>query len=203
MGFLARSVSMMRYTVRGEIVGSFWDEIHEGVKRCAFKQIESPGEVVGMGWVSMEDFTDNEFVRATYVFGKYVAIALRIDTIRVPPRILEINVRNEEKKILEETGRRRLGSAQRRELRDRVKEVMKKQSLPSIQVLDLVWDTSKGVAYFASLSSKARECVEDHFKKTFNLSLVPLIPYIRAGQLLEHSVGSSVLDNIRPATMAP
>ena len=33
MGFASRSVSVMRYRVKGNIDGSFWDSIHDGVKR--------------------------------------------------------------------------------------------------------------------------------------------------------------------------
>ena len=87
MGFSARSVSMVRYRIRGEIQGSFWDAVDEGIRRYAFREVEGPGDQVGMGWTSIDDFTDNEFQGASYVRGSYVALSLRVDTARVPPRI--------------------------------------------------------------------------------------------------------------------
>jgi len=202
MGLLSRSVSIMRYRVRGELPGSFWDSVDEGVKKGAFREIDTPGDEVGMGWVAMEDFTDRDFPGASYLRGNYVALSLRVDTIRVPPRILEIQVRKESAKLLEETGRQRLSSAQHRELKERMKETLKRQVFPSIQVFDLIWDTSKAVAYFGAHAVKARDRVESHFKKCFGLTLVPLIPYIRATELLPDKDQQQVLENLKPCSMA-
>lgn len=201
MGFLSRSVSMMRYRVKGEIEGSFWDSIDEGVRKGAFRQVDLPGDEVGMGWTAIEDFTDIDLKGASYVRTNYVALSLRIDTARVPARILEIHFKTEARKHMEETGRQRLSSGQRRELKERLKEVLKQQMFPSIQVHDMIWDTSKGVVYFASHSVKARERFEDHFKKCFGLTLVPLLAYIRAEEILESSIDKQRLEKLKPCTM--
>ncbi len=203
MGFTSRSASMIRYRVRGEISGNFWDAVDEGVRKGAFRSLGTGGDEIGMGWTSMEDFTDNEFNGASYVRGNFVALGLRIDTARVPPRILEMHLKQEGKKFLQESGARRLSKAQRRELKDRVKEMLKQQVLPSIQVFDLVWDTAQGIACFASLSIKARERVEDHFKRSFGLSLIPLIPYIRAEELLTENSDRRALEMLNPCSMLP
>jgi DNA recombination-dependent growth factor C len=203
MGFASRSVSVIRYRVKGEMEGSFWDAVDTGIKRGAYRELDTPGELVGIGWTSIDDFADNSFSGAAYVRGNFVALALRVDIARVPPRILEIELRKETRKILQETGRQRLSSAQRRELKDAVKDKLKRQVFPSIQVFDLVWDTTKHVVYFASLSVKARERLEDLFKKSFGLSLIPLIPYIRAEELLASPEQKQSLENIRPSSMVP
>jgi len=193
----------MRYRVKGEVEGSFWDVIDEGVKRYAFREIVGPGDEVGMGWASVEDFTDAEFRAASYIFGSYVALSLRVDTVRVPAKILEMRLKEESKKVLEETGRQRLSSAQRRELKDNLKEVLKKQVFPSIQVFDLIWDTTRSVVYFGSLAIKAREQVEDQFKKSFGLTLIPLIPYMRAEEILSSATARVSLEKLKPSLMAP
>jgi DNA recombination-dependent growth factor C len=203
MGFASRSVSMMRYRVRGEIGGSFWDAVDEGIRKGSFREIDAPGDELGMGWVSMEDFTDTQLVGASYVRGNYIALSLRVDAVRVPPRILEIHVKQETKKLLEQSGRQRLSSAQRRELKERVKESLKKQAFPSIQVFDLIWDTSKAVVYFGSHSVKPRERLEAHFKKCFGLTLIPLLAYIRAEELLEGRLEKQILEKLKPCSMAP
>jgi DNA recombination-dependent growth factor C len=193
----------MRYRVRGEIEGSFWDAVDEGVKRHAFREIEGPGEEVGMGWASVEDFTDTEFQGASYIFGSYVALSLRLDTVRVPPKILEIHFKRESKKILDQSGRQRLSASQKRELKDNLKESLKRQVFPSIQVFDLIWDTTRSVVYFGSLGIKARERVEDHFKKSFGLTLIPLIPYMRAEEILEDKSDRQLLEKLTPSSMIP
>ncbi len=201
MGILSRSVSMMRYRVRGEMEGSFWDSVHEGIQAGSFREIESPGDEIGLGWVAVENFTHSELPASSYLYGTYVALSLRVDGARVPPRALELRMQREVPVLLEQTGQKRLSARQRRDLKDRLKESLKKQVLPNVQVFDLIWDTSQGVLYFGSLSVKARERFEAHFKKCFGLTLVPLIPFIRAQELLPDKAHQKRLEELKPCSL--
>lgn len=203
MGFFSRSTSMMRYKTKGEMIVSFWEAVDSGIKSGSFREIDSPGELIGVGWTSIEDFSEYEFTGASYLYGNYVALSLRVDTVRIPPRILEIHLKKETRKLLKETGQRRLSSNQRKELKETVKEVLKRQVLPSIQVFDFVWDTSKSIVYFTSLSIKARERFEDHFKKSFGLSLIPLIPYLKAEEVLASQMDKSKLEKLKASDFTP
>lgn len=203
MGFASRSVSLMRYRVKGTIEGSFWDSIHEGIKRGSFRTTDQPGELIGFGWTNIDDFDDYEFEGSSYVRTNYVALSFRIDTVRVPPRVLETALKKERRQLLERTGQRRISTTQLRELKEALKESLKKQVLPSIQVFDLVWDTAGSVAYLGALSARARERVEDHFKKSFGLTLTPLLPYIRAMELLSSEADRRKLEDIKSCIMAP
>lgn len=185
------------------MIVSFWEAVDSGIKSGSFREIDSPGELIGVGWTSIEDFSEYEFTGASYLYGNYVALSLRVDTVRIPPRILEIHLKKETRKLLKETGQRRLSSNQRKELKETVKEVLKKQVLPSIQVFDFVWDTSKSIVYFTSLSIKARERFEDHFKKSFGLSLIPLIPYLKAEEVLASQMDKSKLEKLKASDFTP
>jgi hypothetical protein len=189
--------------VRGEIEGSFWDAVHEGIRKGAFRSVESPGDEIARGWTSIDDFDDCEFEGASYVRGSYVALAYRVDTVRVPPRILELAVKKETVKLKEQFDQKRISSGQRRELKERVKETLKRQVFPSIQVYDLVWDTAAAVAYLGTHGTRGRERVEEHFKKCFGLSLVPLIPYLRAEELLGSEAQRQRLEQLKPSSLAP
>lgn len=201
MGLASRSVSIFRYRVRGEVEGPFWETVDEGVKGNSFRETQSSGEIVAMGWTSMNDFTDTRFERTPYVVGNYVALSFRIDTVRIAPRILEMHVKAEARNLLEQTGQKRLNAAQSRDLKDSVKERLTRQAFPSIQVYDLMWDTATGTLYLGTHSPRARERVEEYFKKSFGPTLVPLIPYIRAEEVLEGKSDRWMLDDLRPASM--
>lgn len=203
MGFASRSVSMMRYRVKGSIEGSFWDSIHEGIKRGAYRSTDQPGELLGFGWTSIDDFDNYTFDGASYVRSNYVALSFRIDVVHIPPRILETEVKKERRKLQERTGRTRISANQIREMKDALKESLKSKVFPSIQVFDFVWDTAASVAYVAALSPRARERVEDHFKKSFGLSLIPLLPYIRSMDLLSSENDRLKLEQLRSCVMAP
>ena len=203
MGFAARSVSLMRYRVREEIKGAFWDAVDEGVRKGAFRALETPGDEIGMGWTSIDDFTDNSFKAASYARGNYVALSMRIDAVRVPPRVLEMQLKKESSKLREQSGVQRLSATQLRDLKDRLKESLRTQVFPSIQVYDMIWETAKAVVYFGSHASRARERFEEHFKKSFGLTLVPLVPYLLAQESFEGKPQSSLLETLKPCVMAP
>jgi DNA recombination-dependent growth factor C len=203
MGLMSRSASIMRYRAKGEMEGSFWDSVEAGVKSGAFKPVESPGDEIGVGWTTLEDFTDAEFRGSSYVRGNYVALSLRVDTVRVPARVLEMEFKKESRKLMEQLGTKRLSSGQRRELKERLKETMRKQVFPSIQTFDLIWDTAKAVVYFGSHSVKARERMEGHFKKSFGLTLVPLLAFLRGGELLASNAEKEALEQLKPCSMMP
>ncbi len=201
MGLMSRSCSIMRYRVRGEIEGSFWNTIEEGVRRGAFKSLESSGDEVGLGWTSFEDFTDYEFKTPSYVRSTYVALTLRIDVIRIPPRVLEMEFKRESRKMMQEKGLKRLSSGQRKELKDILKDRLRKQVFPSIQTFDLIWDTGNAVVYYGSHSVKARERLETHFKKCFGLTLVPLLTFIRGAELLSNNAERESLEQLKPSSL--
>jgi DNA recombination-dependent growth factor C len=202
MGFMSRSVSMMRYRVKGTIEGNFWQSVEDGIQKGVFKDIGDTGEL-SLGWTSFEDFTDTEFSRSSYVRSTYIALGFRIDTIRVPPRILEIHLKKQIQSVLKTSGRTRLSSTERRELKERVKESLLKQILPSIQVIDVIWDTAKSTIYLGTLSAKTRERFEEHFKRCFGLSILPIIPFIRAEELLQTRGKAGILETVKSASMVP
>jgi hypothetical protein len=203
MGFAARSCSLIRYRVKGEPEGAFWDAVHEGIRRGAFRESDAPGDLVGFGWTSLEDFSQFRFDDTSYVRGSYVAMALRIDIVRVPPKVLEIQVKKEAQQLLEMTGAKRLSSGQYKDLKERVRDGLRKRVLPSIQVFDLIWDTGSGTVYFGNLGLKARERVEEHFKKCFGLTLIPLIPYLRAEELIPDAAVRDRLEKLRASSFVP
>jgi hypothetical protein len=55
----------------------------------------------------------------------------------------------------------------------------------------------------SALSPRARERVEDHFKKSFGLSLVPLLPYIRSMEMVSTEKDRLGLEQVRSCVMAP
>lgn len=199
MAFISRSMPLTRYRVNGEIVAEFWALVEAGIGDNAFKKIDNPdGDIVGFGWVSQSDFTDTSFPDAMMITASIVRLSLRIDTSRIPSRTLELALKDATETVLTETGQARLSSAQRRELKERVRETLRKKTLPTIQVHDIVWDVPNRVLYLASISRKVMDHVESLFKKSFpGFPLTPLIPYIRAEELHQWD---GVLDQLKNLT---
>jgi DNA recombination-dependent growth factor C len=191
---------LTRYRVNGEIERAFSLAVEAGIQTHAFKQIDSPdGDIVGFGWVSQSDFSDTSFDNAIMLMPDIVALSLRIDTVRIPSRTLELALKDATETVLTETGQTRLSSAQRRELKDRVRETLRKRTLPTIQVHDIVWDVPNRVLYLASISRKVMDHVESLFKKSFpGFPLTPLIPYIRAEELHQWDGVLDQLKNLTP-----
>lgn len=206
MGFLSRSVSLMRYRLKEQdelkeqVKGQFWEYVEFGVKRGAYKEMETSTDVVAIGWTSIDDFTSYDFENASYIFANYVALCLRVDTVTVPSKVVELHFRQQRAKLLKERGQNKLSAAQSRDLKDQVKETLKKQMLPSVNLFDVVWNTAEDLVYFTNLGVKARERFEDHFRKSFGLTLIPLIPYIRGFEILGEEEGPA-LESLQPSSL--
>ena len=179
MTLLSGSVSLMRHRVVGAIDGPFWDRIDDGIRQNIFHPVETGGETVGVGWVSVHDLTDAAFVEP-YATGDYIALSLRVDTKRVSSRTVEVELKQRAQGIIKTTGEARISKQQHKELRDTVLAELRQQAPPTIQTFDLMWSYTTATVYSSALSVKTNELVTGIFKKSFGLDLVPVIPFIAA-----------------------
>jgi hypothetical protein len=67
----------------------------------------------------------------------------------------------------------------------------------------VIWDTAKSTIYLGTLSAKTRERFEEHFKRCFGLSILPIIPFIRAEELLQTRGKAGILETVKSASMVP
>jgi DNA recombination-dependent growth factor C len=185
MGFLKGTVSFTRYEVEGELPQDYRKSYPEQITRWAFRELdETSQEERATGWVNIFNFLDNKLIGQEYFLDHYVALALRIDTRKVPGRALKnfcLKAEAEEKRL---QNKQFLSKSRKQEIRERVYLQLLKRVIPAATSIDMVWDLTNQVVWFASTNEKVCADFTDIFKKTFGLTLSALFPYTLAKKKL-------------------
>lgn len=197
MGLFSGSTSFVRFKAEGELPDNFWEFADEQIKLNIFRDIDDNFEEQSIGWVSILNMFDSSFEYASYAAGDYLVMSLRVDERKVSPAVLNKFCLKEEERLKKEKEIPRLNRRQRLEIKENVRLMLVKKSMPVPAVYDLSWNLSDGTLLFFSTSVKAQEILEDFFKRTFGLQLVLQVPYLVAGHLLEPQEQDN-LTNIMP-----
>jgi len=179
MGVFSGTLSYARYFVEGELPDtSLRETFLERVQQYATPEltVEAEEEEV-VGWSCVEGLLDTNFSIEKLFFNEYMIFSLRTDTWRIPSTLLKAYAQEAELKIMQEKEKDKLSKQEKKEIREVVKQQLKRKSLPSISGYDVCWHLDQNIVRFWSLSSKKNEMFVDLFEKTFQVNLVPLSPY--------------------------
>jgi len=177
MGLLKGTLTFSRYRLQEPLPGNFNDLLHRQIKRFAFRELPLAGEEKSSGWTSLENVLDTQFEYANYSVGDYVAFAFRLDRKSVPPALLKIRYLEAEKKTLAAKAKKFLSKGEREEIKERIHLELLSKTFPVPSFFDVCWSLSQNWVIFGSFSPKVTEEFEKLFKKSFNLTLSPLVPW--------------------------
>lgn len=199
MGISRGGVTLTRYKVSGETPRDFWDFVDRRIRANLFVSIDEGTEEQAVGWCSIHDYLDTKFAFASYALDPYVVLGMRLDRRRVPAGQIKRQHRQEVAKALALREGRGLSLADRGDLKEKVRLDLLRRAVPQTQVLEVVWNTSNGELWVATASRGLLDIFEDLFRRTFDLQLVPRIPWLLAKDLLP---GFGVtLAALKPATL--
>jgi len=177
VGLSKGTLTFTRYRVAGELPGALADFMDRQIKIFAFRELLVGTDEKALGWTSLDNVLDTDFEYANYSIGDYYVFSLRIDRRAVPPSLLKLRVLKAEKEFLEEKGLKKLYKGQREDIRETVKLglLSRAQPVPSFQ--EVCWSVSGGWLLFGTLTEKVNDDFKDLFKRSFNLSLLPFLPW--------------------------
>jgi hypothetical protein len=185
MGLIKGSASFVRFSVEGNLPENTWDFIAERVSLFSFKDIDDSIEENSLGWVSIFNMFDSEFRYGSYASGNFVTLSLRFDERRVSPAILKKFVQKEEERIKKEKQIPKISRTLQVEIKERIRSELIRKAMPLPSVFDLSWNLPDSTLLFFTTNQKAHTLLEDHFKKTFGLTLIQQVPYNTAEILLD------------------
>ncbi len=201
MGLLSGSASFVRFVVEGEMPDHFWDFVADRVAANSFQDIDDSLDEYSIGWVSVANMFDAEFAYSSYAAGDYVVLTMRVDERKVSPAVLKKCVMKEEERIRQEKQLPRLSRAVRLEIKERVRAELVRKSVPVPATYDLCWNLSDNTLLFFSTSKKAMALLEELFSDTFDMTLVPQIPWFSAIRVLDGEDAEQRLEELRPAIL--
>jgi len=203
MGFMANTLSMYQYTVKGDLPK---DNMGEWVRQCLeknrFEPIDLTPDPESVGWVRYDDHMNPDFAsEGVFRFEDYFLFTLRQDIRKVPAALLKNLIEQECVQWLKERPKlSRVPQKRRAEIRDDIHSALMSKTLPSPSVYDVLWDTKKNIVSISSISTKILDKIEDEFAKTFEgLALVPIHPAGRAKMVIEEDMHQA-LDRLNQAS---
>ncbi len=201
MGAFDGQLTYARFQVQGEPPKGFREAYLKAVQLRAFAplQPEQP-EQESVGWCVAGRVFELSFDYDALYYGDELALGLRVDRWRIPSAVLRAHLAEERLSQLSKRGVERLSRAQQEELKLRVLTRLRKRSLPSMKLMDLVWDLRTGTLRFWSHSTRMQELLRERFEQTFDFELVADSPWTLAEPALD-ARGLEALTQLSPLSL--
>ncbi len=195
MGAFGGSMSFSTFLVRGDPPeGDIREPFLQGIRRNTFRPLVPEEEATDRGgWCSISGPLDLDLEHDKVFYGSYLNLGLRLDKWRIPAPVLKAHVGEAELRVLDERGKERLSKHEKEDVKAMVVAALRRQMMPAMKVIDMVWNLDTGVVRLWNQSTTIHELFEDLFKKSFDLELVPMNPYVAAGTL---GLDDRIMDNI-------
>jgi DNA recombination-dependent growth factor C len=183
MGAYKGTLTYTTYFVMNEPESGFKEKFIESLVAHRFRDIDvEVGKDKAFGWVSIEDPFDTQFSWASVFLDPYVCVALREDTIRVPPATLKAYLRRRELEVMEVQGKETLSRSERTFIKQETLQQLRRRALPVIKTYDMVWKPREGTLRFWSHNRRINEFFVEFVYKSWGLRLRPLSPYTLCSQ---------------------
>jgi recombination associated protein RdgC len=178
MGAFQGSITYSKFHVQGDLPDNVASAFVRRVRNRVFEPLAPEDEVDRRwGWCSIQDPFDLDLDSEKLFFNSYLNVGLRIDRWALPKPLFRANMAQAIRAALEKKDRDRLSRKEKDELKVTVTRRLRKQTLPTMKVIDLSWNMETGVLRFWNRSAKMIELMQDFFEKTFEKKLLPHSPY--------------------------
>jgi DNA recombination-dependent growth factor C len=117
---------------------------------------------------------------STYAYGTYLVFALRIDKKTIPSKVVKKHFMIESARRLADSGRQYLSRNEKQTIKDLVIDRLNLKVPATPNVYDIIWNYEDSALWFFSNLKAANEELETLFVKSFDLSLIRVIPYTAA-----------------------
>ena len=171
MGLLKGNFSFVQFHVDGQLPQDFLNFVNSRIKANSFRETSKSTEEKRLGWVSLTDVLDTDFVSANYALGDYLIFSLRIDRKLIPPKLMKLKLMEEERRFLAESGKSRINKQMAAGIKEKVTLELLTRLDPVPSFYDVCWAVGQNKIYFSSLADKVADDFVDLFKKTFSLNL--------------------------------
>jgi DNA recombination-dependent growth factor C len=180
LGLLSSSNSITRYRVNGHLKKPVLQTVAAGLNKNLISEIDDHASDKSVGWTSFEKPYQPDFSGSTYAFGSYLVFALRIDRKTIPSKVVKKHFMIESARRLAESGRQYLSRNEKQTIKDHVVDQLNLKVPATPNVYDIIWNYENSVLWFFSNLKAANEELETLFLRSFDLSLIRVIPYTAA-----------------------
>jgi recombination associated protein RdgC len=203
LGALRGSLTFSRFYVTGDIPDDVPGTTLKRIRANAFQPLSPDDEKnEGSGWASIEDPFDTDLDHEKVFYNEYVCLGLRLDRWVVPGPLLKAHLRDAEQALLAKRGLERLGRQAKTELKTMVVRKLRRQLVPSLKSYDVVWNLRTNVLHLYSQSERIAALLDDLFKRTFKVDLVPESPGTATERLGLDAKEARAFAGLEPMTLS-
>jgi recombination associated protein RdgC len=177
MGLLKETWTFSRFRVLENLPEQLNALVDGGLKRNAFSDFTDKFSEISLGWTDIENILDTDFTYARYKCGNYLIFSLRMDRRSLSAALLKLKVMEKEKEYLAESSKKRLYRQEREDIKERVRLELLERALPVPSFHEVCWSLSRNTVIFGSHSGKVMEAFQRLFKESFQLTLLPYLPW--------------------------
>ena len=197
MGALSGPASASKFYVQGDLPKDLRRSFPERIGLRVFRPLRPEEEAEERaGWCAVGQPFDLELTQEKLFNGPYVCLGLRVDRFRFPPAVVNAELEQAARALREKRGQERLSNRQKDELKQRVRQNLRRRYLPRMQAADVVWNLERQELFFWSQSAGLREQLSALFELSFGLELALDSPYLAAVRLLESKPQQAALQGV-------
>jgi DNA recombination-dependent growth factor C len=204
MSLTAGSATVRVWRVLDALPAGFKEAFERNLRRHAFKPIDPErGQLHSIGWVNARQMLDANLNLEKVLFGNLILVGLRRDQLTINQKLFRATFAQELAKTLRANDRPRLSREERLVLEDKVRLDLIKRTQPAANVYEMAWHLEQGLVFFGSTSNKLGLIFSDLFSETFQVSIEPQFPYLRAQQWADRQKLGQELLELLPSPFSP
>ena len=183
---------------------NFKEMFERNLQRHAFKPIDPErGELQAMGWVNIRQMLDSRLNLHKVLVRNTILLSLRVDKLAINQKMFRALLAEEIAKQLREKERKDLSREERLVIEDKVRLDLIKRTQPLTATYEAAWHLESGLVFFGSSGEKLNMAFSDLFSETFQVSIEPQFPFLRAQRWAERQGVSQELLELLPAPFSP
>jgi hypothetical protein len=204
MPIIAGSLSGRLWKATETPPAQFAELFERNLKRNAFRPTDPErGRLISQGWVNIRQMLDAGPTLKKSLFRNIIALGLRVDRITINQRMFRAKLAEEMGRSLREKGHERLSDEQRKVIEEKVRQELLKAQPPSTAVYEMAWHLESGLVIFGATSHKLNTEFADLFAETFNVSIEPQFPFLRAQRWAKRQRQERELIELLPTPFSP
>ena len=204
MSLTSGSVAARIWRVIDPLPPDFKNLFERNLKRHGFRPVDPErGQLQSMGWVNIRQLLDSRLSFDKVLYANLILLALRMDRVVINQKVFRATLAQEIGRLLREKDRRDLSREERLVLEDKVRLDLIKRTQPDTAVYELAWHLESGVLFFGSTGQRLNLAFSDLFTETFQVSIEPQFPFLRAQRWAERQKQSRQLLELLPAPFSP
>ena len=204
MALINGSLTARVWRVMDTLPNGFKEMFERNLVRHAFKPIDPErGQLESIGWVNIRQPLDARLNLDKVMIRDHILLGLRADRLKINQRMFRATLAQEIGRKLRELQREQLSREERLIIEDKVRLDLIKRTQPDTSIYEMAWRLESGQVWFGSTSQRLNNVFSDLFSETFQISIEPQYPYLRAQAWAQRQGLEGDLMEALPAPFSP